>query len=114
MFFAARSLYNFWGPLERKQHKISNKILGTTVNIYLGKRNHNNLQIKKAEKHHKHHKIQTNILSLNCLPQICSTFSYIFLATESLVAYLKYKNFVIPFSLDSIEGYFSLSSSMVN
>jgi len=31
----ARCLYNFWGPLEEKEYKITNTKLGTKVNIYL-------------------------------------------------------------------------------
>jgi len=32
----ALSLYNIWGPLYGKEHKITNTKLGMQVNIYLG------------------------------------------------------------------------------
>jgi len=35
-FCAAWSLYNFWGPLQGKEYKITNTKLGMKLNLYLG------------------------------------------------------------------------------
>jgi hypothetical protein len=40
-----------------------------------------NFKFRKADKYHKHHKIQKNktvVLLINCLKQLCNIFSYIF------------------------------------
>ena len=73
-----------------------------------------NYKFKKADKYHKHYKIQKNIFVLiNCLINFYNTFSY-FLAAHSLIASSYDNDLVMSFCIETTERRFSLSSNMVD
>jgi hypothetical protein len=61
---------------KKKEHKITNKTLGTKVNIYLEEEIRINKKFKKADEYHKHHEIQNikKIFLIIFLTQLDSTF----------------------------------------
>lgn len=63
----------------------------------------------------KHHKVQKNhiVLLIHCFTHIYNTASSVFLAAYSLVISSYNSYFIISFSFEKLERYFSLSSNMV-
>ena len=77
------------------------------MNIYLEWKKEiiTNYKFKKADKYHKHHKIQksNNILLISCLTMLYKIFFLHFLAAYILIAFSYDNDIVISFSMERLE-----------